>query len=283
MKKILLTGSTGFIGSEILKNLPTNYKIYITLRRRVKDLQKNKNLIQILFKNHNQLNKKLSKIKIDYVIHSATHYVKKHSFDDLSKLSESNILFGNIILENIRKMKVKKFINFSTVWENYNGTKENYFNLYSVYKRGFSNLLDYYQKNLPKIKFYNLFISDTFGELDKRPKIINVLKKNYKNNKVTKIVSSKLYINLLNIKDIIKAIRIILNKNITPGNYNLVNNKNFSINEIIKTFNNNSKKKIRIKWLTNKLIKERIYVKNKLIGWSPKNSKIIDIINIIKR
>ena len=179
-------------------------------------------------------------------------------------------------------MKVKKFINFSTVWENYNGAKDNYFNLYSVYKRGFSNLLDYYQKNSPKIKFYNLFLSDTFGELDKRPKIINVLK-NYRNNKITNIVSSKLYINLLNIKDIVKAVWIILNKDITPKNYNLVNNKNFSINEIIKTFNDNNKKKIRVKWLTNKLIKERIYVKNKLIGWSPKNSKITDIINIIKR
>ena len=80
MKKILLTGSTGFIGSEILKNLPTNNIIYITLRKRVKNLKKNKNVVQILFKNHNQLNKRLKKIKIDYVIHCATHYVKKHNF-----------------------------------------------------------------------------------------------------------------------------------------------------------------------------------------------------------
>ena len=34
-------------------------------------------------------------------------------------------------------MNVKKFINFSTVWENYNGEKENYFNLYAVYKTKF--------------------------------------------------------------------------------------------------------------------------------------------------
>ena len=177
MKKILLTGSTGFIGSEILKNIPPNYKAYITLRKKVKVFYKNRNIIQIIFKNHKQLDKKLKKIKVDYVIHCATHYVKKHNFDDISELSESNILFGNIILENINYMKVKKFINFSSVWENYNGIKDNYFNLYSVYKRGFSNLLEYYQKNLPKIKFYNLFLSDTFGELDKRPKIINILKK----------------------------------------------------------------------------------------------------------
>ena len=47
-------------------------------------------------------------------------------------------------------------------------------------------------------------ISDTFGENDNRPKIINVLKKNYKYNKITKIVSKNLFINLLNIKDIIR-------------------------------------------------------------------------------
>ena len=283
MKKILLTGSTGFIGSEILKNIATNYKIYITLRKKVKILYNNKNIIQVLFKNHKQLDKKLKKIKVDYVIHCATHYVKKHNFDDISKLSESNILFGNIILENINYMNVKKFINFSSVWENYNGIKDNYFNLYSVYKRGFSNLLEYYQKKLPKVKFYNLFISDTFGELDKRPKIINILKKNYKDNKVTNIVSSKLYMNLLNIKDIVKAIGVILRKNIIPGDYNLINNKNFSINTIIKNFNNRNKKKIKIKWLTNELIRERVYKKNKLVSWSPINSEINDIINIIKR
>ena len=176
MKKILLTGSTGFIGSEIFKHLNSNYKFYITLRKRIKNIKKNKNIALISFKDHDELNKKLKKIKIDYIIHCATHYVKKHKFNDLSKLAESNILFGNVILENVNNMKVKKFINFSSVWENYNGSKDNYFNLYSAYKRGFSNLFNYYQKNLTKTKFYNLFVSDTFGELDKRPKIINVLK-----------------------------------------------------------------------------------------------------------
>tara|TARA_Y100000996_G_scaffold393908_1_gene357804 strand:- start:534 stop:1385 length:852 start_codon:yes stop_codon:yes gene_type:complete len=283
VKKILLTGSTGFIGSELLKNLSTNYKVYITLRKKIKISYKNKNIIQILFTNYNQLNEKLKIIKVDYVIHCATHYVKNHNFKDINKLSDSNILFGNIILENIDKMKVKKFINFSSVWENYNGTKDNYFNLYSVYKRGFSNLIDYYKKNLPRIKFYNLFISDTFGELDKRLKIINILKKNYKKNKITNIISSKLHINLLNVKDIVEAVIVILKKNKYPGSYNLVNNKNFSINKIIQTFNNNNKKKIKIKWLTNKLIKEQIFKRIRLKNWSPKNSEINDIINIIKR
>ena len=74
MKKILLTGSSGFIGSQLLKHLSKNYKIFVTLRKKNKFFEKNIN--KIFFKNYKQLNKKLKKIKVDYVIHCATHYIK---------------------------------------------------------------------------------------------------------------------------------------------------------------------------------------------------------------
>jgi nucleoside-diphosphate-sugar epimerase len=279
VKKILLTGSTGFVGSAILNELSKNYIVYCLNRKKVKQSKKYKN---IYFKSYDDLNSKLRKIQVDTVIHCATHYVKYHNIKDINKLSNSNILFGNIILENLAKMKVKKFINFSTVWENYDGIKDNYFNLYSVYKRSFSNLLKYYEKRSSNINFYNLFISDTFGKTDKRPKIINVLKKNYKKNLITKVISSKLYLNLLNIEDIINSISIILKNENKPGQYNLVNNKSFSILQIINAINNKNNKKIKIKWLSNKQIKERIFKNKKLIGWTPKNSNIDDIVGVIK-
>ena len=279
MKKILLTGSTGFIGSAILNELSKNYIVYCLNRKKIKQSKKYKN---IYFKSYDDLNSKLRKIQADTVIHCATHYVKYHNINDINKLSNSNILFGNIILENLAKMKVKNFINFSTVWENYDGIKDNYFNLYSVYKRSFSNLLKYYEKSSSNINFYNLFISDTFGKTDKRPKIINVLKKNYKKNLITKIISSKLYLNLLNIEDIINSISVVLKNKNKPGHYNLVNNKNYSILQIINTINKKNNKKIKIKWLSNKQIKERIFKNKKLIGWTPKNSTIDDIVGVIK-
>lgn len=277
MKKILLSGSTGFVGSAILDKLSENFEIYCLNRKKIKPSKKYKN---IYFKSYDDLNSKLKKIKVDTVIHCATHYTKYHKFHDIRKLSESNILFGNIILENLIIMRVNNFINFSTVWENYDGIKDNHFNLYAVYKKSFGNLLKYYEKRSPNIKFYNLFISDTFGETDKRLKIINVLKKNYKNNLITKIISSKLYLNLLNIKDIINSLSIVLKNR--PGNYNLVNIKNYSISQIINTINKKNKKKIKVKWLSNKTIKERIFKNKKLTGWTPKNSTIDDIVNVIK-
>jgi nucleoside-diphosphate-sugar epimerase len=279
VKTILLTGSTGFVGSAILKVLIKKYKIICLNRKKVKQI---KNVKNIYFKDYDDLNKKLKSIKVDVVIHCATHYIKTHSHKDIEKLADSNLIFGNIILENLKQMKVKLFINFTTVWENFNGVKDNFYNLYSVYKKNFTNILNFYKKLTPEINFYNLYISDTFGDNDIRPKIVNILRKNYKNNKITNIISSNLYINLLNIIDIIEAISIILINKSKPGEYNLVNSKNFYFTNIIKKINEQNKKKIKVKWLSKKRVKDKIYNKTRLKGWTPKKSEINDIINLIK-
>ena len=281
MKNILLTGSTGFIGSELLKYLSSYNKVYITVRKKFKINSNNKNIIKIYFNSHKNLDYKIKKLKIDTVVHCATHYVKNHNFEDIKELSESNILFGNIILENLKIMRVKKFVNFSTVWENYDGKKDNCYNLYSAYKAGFGKIISFYKKENKNIKFLNLVISDTFGLRDKRKKLVNLLKINYKKNLVTKVISKNLYINLLNVKDIVSAIKLILKKNYKSDTYILKNKNNFKIYDIIKKIEKYSQKKIKVKWLSNKIIKEKIYKFKTLKGWKPKNSNIKDIIRII--
>jgi len=76
VKTILLTGSTGFVGSAILKVLIKKYKIICLNRKKVKQI---KNVKNIYFKDYDDLNKKLKSIKVDVVIHCATHYIKTHS------------------------------------------------------------------------------------------------------------------------------------------------------------------------------------------------------------
>ena len=281
MKKILLTGSTGFIGSELLKNLSNYNKVYITLRRKNKIKLINKNIIKIYFNSYKNLSHKFKKLKIDTVIHCATHYVKNHKFEDMKKFSESNILFGNIILENLKIMRVKKFVNFSTVWENFDGKKDNYYNLYSAYKAGFGKIISFYKKKNRDIKFLNLVISDTFGLGDKRKKIVNLLKTNYKKYLITKIVSKNLYINLLNVKDIVNAIELILKKNYKSDTYILKNKNDFKIYDIIKEIDKYSQKKLIVRWLSDKRIKEKTYQFKTLKGWKPKNSSIKNIVKII--
>ena len=68
MSNILLTGATGFIGSNILKEIRLDNKVFI-IQRVVskKKIKKNKNIKIITFEDYNTLSKKLKKIKVDTI------------------------------------------------------------------------------------------------------------------------------------------------------------------------------------------------------------------------
>jgi len=279
---ILLTGSSGFIGSNILNNIQDKYKIYVIQRKDSKNLTiRSKNIKFIKYNNYKTLNNKLKKIRVNTVIHCATHYKKKHNIDDIKKFVMSNIFLGNIILENVKIMKVKKFINFTSTWENEDGILGNPKNLYAAYKNGFNSVVQFYKKNYIAVKFIDLVIVDTFGNNDNREKIINTLKLNYKKNKTTKIISKNLYLNLINVEDIVSAINIILEKNVKSGKYILKNTKFISIFNLVQYINKNTNKKIKINWLSKVKIKDKYSNYKKLKSWKPKKSNIENIKNLI--
>ena len=77
MPNILLTGATGFIGSNILKAIKLNNKVFVLQRFNSKIIINKSNNIKILkFKDYNSLSNKLKKIKVNTIIHCATHYKK---------------------------------------------------------------------------------------------------------------------------------------------------------------------------------------------------------------
>ena len=283
MPNILLTGATGFIGSNILKEIRLNNKVFIIQRfESKKKIKKTKNIKIITFKNYNILSNKLKKIKVDTIIHCATHYKKEHIEKDILKFIQSNILLGNIILENLKKLNAKQFINFSTTWEDFDNKENNPRNLYAAYKKSFNCLIQYYKKTIPNINFIDLMIVDTFGENDKRQKLINTLRNNYIKKRTSKIISKRLYLNLINVEDIVNAVKILLKNKIQPGKYILKNSNYFNLFELIEYINkNNNNNRIKVKWLSNTLIKDKILKYKKLKNWNPKKSNIKNVKDLI--
>ena len=285
MKTIIITGSNGFIGSNIVDVLSKKNRLTLLLRnqknsRKIKYTSR-KNISIKYFNDYSELKKILKKARASWAIHCATHYVKDHTSEDIDKIINSNIEFGTVLLDNLNTMGVKNFINFSTVWENYNGIKDNPNNLYSASKQAFEKIINFYRIKNSKINFYNLIISDTFGANDKRLKLISVLKKNIIKKKETKIISKNLYINLLNVSDIISGILVLLSNKIKPGKYSLINNKTFKAASLIKEIQNKAKLRIKIKWLSSSVIKEKIYSYKSLPKWKSINSNLDDLIKFI--
>jgi nucleoside-diphosphate-sugar epimerase len=287
MNTIIITGSNGFIGSNLVNTLSKTHKLILLVRVKSKSKKTkyifNKNISFKFFKNNTELKNLLKKVKGSWLIHCATHYVKKHQSNDIVKIINSNIELGTILLDNLNVMGTKNFINFSTIWENYNGIKNNPHNLYSASKQAFEKIINYYQINNKKINFYSLVISDTYGANDKRQKLISVIKKNIINKKETKIISKNLHINLLNVNDIVSGVFILLKSKIKPGKYSMINKIPFKAIDLIQQIQKRIKSQVKIKWLSSKKIKEKIYNYKSLPGWKPRNTNIDDLIKFILR
>ena len=255
-KKILITGSTGFIGSNIL-NLLLKKKIHIydvlrnknKINKNIYKLRNNKNYHPIFYKKFNELEKKIKKIKIDTVINCATYYSNKNDIKTIQYLVQTNIIFCSIILE-ILKNKIKKFINFGSMMEY---SSSNYFspkNFYAITKYSFQKIEEFYKLNNEKIKFYDLKLFETYGDNDKRKKIIPTIINRYSKNKSITIVSKKLEMNFVHIESLLMAINMIISNKVKEGEYCIKNNKFTNIRELINTLNKKLKKKIKTKYLS---------------------------------
>ena len=180
-KKILLTGSSGFIGNSLTINLlKQKHEIYVILKndKKNKSLAKNikkkfKNYKPIFINNTYEIEKKISNIKINTVVNLASKYLRSHDFKKMVDLINSNILFTTAVLEALPKKNLKKYINLSSVMIHKNSEEYYPQNLYAATKKGFQDILKYYELSYKKIKFYNLFLHDIYGENDKRNKIIH--------------------------------------------------------------------------------------------------------------
>ena len=286
MKKILITGVTGFIGKNLLDYLlKKKYFIYAVLKKSKKNIKFakqykiNKNFKSIIFSNIYNLKRQLLNYKIDYVVHAATYYVKNHKSSDINKIIKSNILFPTIIIDLLCNKKIKKFINLGTVWQHFNNQKDNAYNLYASSKQAFNNIFNYYKKQFTKTKFYNLLISDTFGKNDKRKKLIPIIIKSYK-KKNTVTVPQNLSINLINVTYITKIIENIINKKINPNTYVIKDKKNIKVFDLINYLNQKLTQKIKINWIKNKATNEKI-INLKKINFNKKYDTKKEILNLL--
>jgi len=271
VKNILLTGGTGFIGKNFTNILKNKYKIFLLVNKTKKNLsfKNEKNINYLFFDDVDEIKDILKKKRITYFVNLATHYTLEDKDKDIIKIINANILLPSIVISSLNKKYLKKMITIGTMMEHYNNSKYYPSSFYAASKRSFEALIKYYKLKHPLLKVFNLKFYETFSDKDERNKIIPTIKKNYTNNKITKISSTKLSLNFLHVEDIINAIEIILTKKIIPGNYQIKAKKFTKIKDLIEKFNKKNFKKINCKFGNEKLFQINYNLK-KLPYWRQK-------------
>jgi len=284
-KNILITGASGFVGSHVLDDcLKNNFNVHAIFRHSKKNVsfakKYKKQIFPIFYNNIYEIKNKLTNCKIDYVIHCATHYIKKHDHNDIENIIKSNVLFSTILLDAVVNIKIKKFINLGTVWQHFNDTKNLAFNLYAATKQSFECIFNYYKNQYTKIKFYNILLTDTFGTNDKRKKLIPILLKNFNKKNQDKInIPKNLSMNLVNINEVTKCLNVLLKNNSESNNYVIKSKQDVKIFDLINFLNDNLEKKIKINWSKNIKNYRIIKLKNLLKKDNNINKQILELFN----
>jgi dTDP-4-dehydrorhamnose 3,5-epimerase len=254
MKNIALTGTTGFIGKNLVKQMSQNPDIKIhAIVRKNSDLSflKDHNIDLIFYDGtFNSLNEFFSKEKIDVVIHLATLYLFEHKPQEIDGLIDSNIKFGCHLLEAAAMNNCRKFINAGSYIQNY--FSEEYYSscLYAATKESLQNIIDYYALNRG-LSAITLKLYDVYGANDDRKKILNSFKKLSENGERLKMSPGEQELRLTYVDDVLEAIEISIKmlENFTAEHkIYYVGAEAYKLKEVAKIFEEISKKTLNIEW-----------------------------------
>ncbi len=254
--KLLLTGATGFIGTNFVLNLNEKYQITALVRPK-SDTSKIEKFCEIyrFDENIEKLGKFIAENKFDGVLHLATLYLKAHHPDDIKALIHSNITFGSELLESLKQVNFKGFfININSFWQLYKNVSQNPLNLYAATKNAFLQILNYYAQT-SEILFSNIYLNDTYGENDTRNKIFNLWLNSLKSNQVLEMSGGEQIMDILHIDDILNAFESLINlcmsdlKTLAQNkNFTLHSKERLSLKEVAKIFEKSLNVKLNIKW-----------------------------------
>ena len=311
--KIIITGSSGYIGSCLYEYLKKKYEVF-GIDKTFPTVQKQKSFIHCNLLNFNKIDKIIKNIEPEFIIHLAA----KSTIDFIDKKKEyiqNNTVVTKNILKSIKRNNIKHFIFSSTaaVYKNSNNklTEKSKLGPNNIYgqtkldceKQIIKNIGTASKTNYIIFRFFNVcssLFSLKVGEThNPETHLVPILAEKFKKNKKVyiygnnfKTIDKTCIRDYIHIADIVKAFDKGINYLKTNQKSEIINlgtNKGFSTLSIFRTFQKfynyqfeNPFFKRRRKGDVNKLIcnNKKSY---KILKWKPKYSTISKIIKDEKK
>ncbi|MFH1752171.1 MAG: NAD-dependent epimerase/dehydratase family protein [archaeon] len=214
-KKVLVTGSSGFVGANLVRRLlKENFEVHVVLREqsntwRLNEVMQDLNVVRDDLLNFEKLNSKVNEIKPEVVFHLATF--GGHGFQkDFDLIFQSNVVGTFNLAKACLNVGVSRFINTGSSSEY--GLKEKPMketdvlepnSLYCVSKAFASNLFSFLSENgLPST---TLRLFSPFGPFDEKTRLVSFVIFSCLENKNLKLFSPNLVRDYVFIDDVIDA------------------------------------------------------------------------------
>lgn len=251
--KILLTGATGFVGTNFVLNLHKKYEI-IALVRQNSNISKIKNYCKFYTYDGSieSILQVFQRESPNGVVHLATAYKPQYEIVDLEYMLNANICFGTQILECIKLYKTSFFINTATFSQFANSNFYNPKTLYDAMKQAFMDIMSFYAKECKDSIFTSLMLFNPFGRYENPPRILTLWAKNIKEKSSIKMGDGYQKVDFSYIDNVIEAydilIKLCIDKKVKQNAIYSTESSRYSVRELAQIFENVSGKKLDIKW-----------------------------------
>lgn len=285
MKKALVTGATGFVGSHLVRGLLRNgWKVDIIVRpssslSMLADVEEQIGKF-VHAGNTREMLDIVAASKPDVVFHVASLVLSRHQPEQVEGLVRSNVLFGTQLLEAMAASGVRKMVNTSTSWEHYEGKVYSPVNLYAATKRAFQDILQYYVE-AQGVRAITLKLFDTYGPNDPRPKLLNLLLKAARTGEELALSPGEQKIDLVHVDDVTSAYLVAAGR-LLSGNveghecYGVYSGKAIRIRELVRLVEKKTGRKLNVRWggrdYRPREVMEPYYGLNTPPGWSPQHT-----------
>jgi len=268
-KYLIITGSTGYIGSNFIKSFNDKDFNIIYTKRTNKKNYKYYDLKNKVFNLSNLFDTEI------IFLHLATYFSKFK--EDQEKVFNANELFGKQVFDELNKYNLKKVIYTNSMYLYYDDSSVR--NLpYTLTKKNFSNFLKI-NTDLNSTLYEEIFFDNTFGKLDKRPKVIPLIMKSIIENTENPVLNKEAYINLVNVEDVIERLKISITS-IDQGKTSFINYKSINLDSIynfLKNYKLTRENKIELlKYKYNSYINEYPKIEHKNIKLKKMSNSLIE-------
>ncbi|EHH0538158.1 NAD(P)-dependent oxidoreductase [Campylobacter lari] len=253
--KILLTGATGFIGTNFILQMYNKYEI-IALARKSSNINKIKNYCKIYY--YDETNSSIEDIfineKIDGIVHLASIVpTTTNPTDNIINLINANIILGTFVLQNARQYGVSFFINTTTHLLYTDSLDYLPSNLYAATKKAFEDIMSYYTLVSDGV-FVNLLLFNVYGNNDPSTRLFNLLSGIAETNKELLMSDGTQIVDYSHVYDVVNGFDCLIE--LIQKDPEFCKNKIFSLKgkerkslkEVVMLYEEVLGKKLNIKW-----------------------------------
>jgi nucleoside-diphosphate-sugar epimerase len=244
-KRVLISGATGFIGTEVTERL-IDLNAQVSVITRTRPITQTVNWISAMDGDAFP-SQEIAEFNPEVVIHLATRFQSSHSPTDIKGLIQSNIEFGTNLLESAKEAGAV-FVNINSAWQHFESQQYSPVSLYAATKQAFADIAQFYGET--GLHLRNLTLYDTYGPTDKRNKLIRQLLNAASSNEHLDMGPGDQLINLLFVSDVATAILGIAQLPPAPiiQNYVVRAENSISIHELVMEIEKVTKKELNVNW-----------------------------------